>query len=646
MIVTMKKVSLVVQTKDKEEALEALAELGLVHLEDFQCTSPRVEALSAKKNRVTGAYHFLALYKPKEERETPPSLSDPEEATEAVIKVSEELQSLEDKDLSLKKEIAKLEPWGDFSPGDLELLAEKGCYIKLYTASPEQLKTLEDMADVVVFHRDKKGAAFAHISREPVALDDFTEFAVPSKSLGTLKAEQEALARQMAAAREKARSLYPLREILQAYMEDLDAELEYQVAAANALDEGDFTALLGYIPSDQAHKVQAWARQNSIAVAVTNPRKGDPIPTLIRNPRWLEIIRPVFNFLGTVPGYRELDISPFFLAFFILFFAMIFNDAAYGAIFFLGGVTVVLLNRWKQKRPPLTAWLFTCLGLATVIWGAVTGSWFGSPELIQGTFLEKLIVPPLVEGLPVYTPAGEYYKSLTGQDVIKLFCFIIALVHLSIAQVWNFLQALANRSLKAVAQFAWIGINFGLFYLVLSLVMYFDLDQALGTGNLIARLSLILILGGLGLVVIFGYQEGNFVRGLLGGLGGLMPTALGVISAFGDIISYIRLFAVGLAGAEIARSFNGMAADLLSGNTFIFGVLILVAGHALNFVLCSLGVLVHGVRLNMLEFSGRLGLEWSGHKYNPFRERESAAHAAKPEAQKLAPAAEGVQQRA
>jgi V/A-type H+/Na+-transporting ATPase subunit I len=150
-------------------------------------------------------------------------------------------------------------------------------------------------------------------------------------------------------------------------------------------------------------------------------------------------------------------------------------------------------------------------------------------------------------------------------------------------------------------------------------------------------LSLILILGGLGLVVLFGSQEGNFVKGVLAGLAGLLPTALGTVSAFGDIISYIRLFAVGLAGAEIAKSFNTMASGLLEGNTFIIGVLVLVLGHALNFILCSLGVLVHGIRLNMLEFSGRLGMEWSGQEYSPFKARQGEAYSVSPPGMRTKP---------
>lgn len=241
--------------------------------------------------------------------------------------------------------------------------------------------------------------------------------------------------------------------------------------------------------------------------------------------------------------------------------------------------------------------------------------------------MEKLIISQLTEGFRLYTPAGEFYKVLSGQDVIMLLCFIIAIFHLTIAQVWNFLLALSHRSLQALGQVGWMLVNFGLFYLVLDMVARFDLDQAFGTGDLVANISFIIIIVGLALIILFGSQKprGNFFKGLLGGLGDLPSTVLGSISAFGDIISYIRLFAMGLAGAEIARAFNNMAGDLLSGNTFIFGVLILLVGHTFNFVLCSLGVLVHGIRLKMLEFSGRLGIQWSGHEYDPFRFRRDAA---------------------
>ncbi|NLC51040.1 MAG: hypothetical protein GX764_01880 [Firmicutes bacterium] len=622
MIVKMKKTFMVIQAKDKEATLNSLRELGVLHLEDFQFSSPAVEAVTAERSRVAAAYHFLADFKSREEAS--PLFSDPREVTEKVLELCEALQEAEDKAISLAKEISDLEKWGDFDPEDFNLLASKGYCVKVYTAPQEQLEQVSDLkGDIVILQKGKVSVTFAVIAREPFSLENFEEFTLPAKSLSTLIAERKQLMMQIKGIKAEASRYHAARPLLKQYMDYLNAELEYEVARANVVEEGNLAAIVGYIPVDQVELVKTWAARQAIGIAITDPAEDDHVPTLIRNPRWLEIIKPVFNFLGTVPGYRELDISLFFLSFFILFFAMIINDAAYGAIFFLGGLGVVLFSKFNKRRHPLVAALFTCLGLATVVWGTLNGSWFGSPELIKGTFLEKLVYPPFIEGFSVYNPSGELYTVLTGQDVIKLLCFVIALIHLTIAQVWNFLQELANRSLKAVAQFAWIGINFGLFYLVLNMVMYFDLDQALGAGGLIGRVSLILILGGLGLVVLFGSQQGNFAKGILAGLGDLLPTALDTVSAFGDLISYIRLFAVGLAGAEIASSFNNMASGLLEGNTFIIGVLILVFGHALNFVLCILGVLVHGIRLNMLEFSGRLGMEWSGREFRPFKKRKT-----------------------
>lgn len=623
MIAEMKHVSMVVQTKDKELTLDALAELGLVHLEDFQYSSPEVDDALARKNRAETAYNFLTSLKNKNEL-TPSSL-EASEAVEEVLKLKDDLQAAMEQEAALEKQIAGLESWGDFDPADFIFLANKGYHLKIYTVFGGKIENLGDLEGyVVVLREDKKELVFAHLTREPVKLDDYEELNLPPQSLSAMREEKNKLETKIAKLTGKAQHYYGLLPALHAHLDELDSNLQYWIAKANTVDEGNLTAIVGYLPADETEAVQNWARQNSVALAITEPEALESVPTLIRNPRWLQIVEPVFKFMGTVPGYKELDISLVFLIFFTVFFAMIIGDAAYGSIFFLAGLSLVFYySKSKKEKPPLAVVLFTILGLATVIWGSMIGSWFGSPELIKDTFLEKLVIRQLTEGFSFYTPAGEFYKVLSGQDVIMLLCFIIAIFHLTIAQVWNFLRALAQRSLQALGQVGWMFINFGLFYLVLDMVARFNLDQALGAGGLVASVSFNIIIVGLVLIILFGSQKprGNFFKGLLGGLGDLPSTVLGSISAFGDIISYVRLFAMGLAGAEIAKAFNNMAGDLLSGNTFIFGVLILLVGHVFNFVLCSLGVLVHGIRLKMLEFSGRLGIQWSGQDYDPFRFR-------------------------
>jgi V/A-type H+-transporting ATPase subunit I len=131
-----------------------------------------------------------------------------------------------------------------------------------------------------------------------------------------------------------------------------------------------------------------------------------------------------------------------------------------------------------------------------------------------------------------------------------------------------------------------------------------------------------MILVGFLMVLFLSQQEGNFFKGLIKGLGGFITTFLNSISAFSDIISYIRLFAVGLAGIEIAKSFNAMAQGMMTNPAgIVFGIIVIVLGHGLNMAMSGLSVIVHGVRLNVLEFSNHLGLEWSGFSYKPFREQ-------------------------
>jgi V/A-type H+-transporting ATPase subunit I len=126
-------------------------------------------------------------------------------------------------------------------------------------------------------------------------------------------------------------------------------------------------------------------------------------------------------------------------------------------------------------------------------------------------------------------------------------------------------------------------------------------------------------------VILFGEQDSEitFIKGVLKGVGGAFTTFLDAISGFSNIISYIRLFAVGMSSFYIASSFNNLASPMLKGWTIPFGLIIIAIGHGLNLVMALLSVVVHGIRLNMLEFSGQLGMEWTGIEYNPFRVRIS-----------------------
>jgi V/A-type H+-transporting ATPase subunit I len=333
------------------------------------------------------------------------------------------------------------------------------------------------------------------------------------------------------------------------------------------------------------------AAENGWAVLIDDPSADDNPPTLIKNNAFVRLVQPLFNLLGTIPGYREYDISLSYLLFFSFFFAMIFGDMGYGMILLIVAVIAGSKAKKSSGKVPDGVLLLALLASTTSVWGFLTGSFFAISS--DHWFFQPKI--PFLE----------------SDQNIQWICFIVGASQISLAHLKNIKKELP--SLTALAQVGWLAMVIGLYFLVLNLV----LSQ---TQFPIPPFAIYLIGGGLGMYFIFVEQKGgNFFKNVGKGLANFLPTFLSAVSSFSDIISYIRLFAVGLAGAAIASSFNEMAAALPSGIVQILGGgLILLAGHGLNLAMNALSVVVHGVRLNLLEYAGHLGMEWSGYKYSPF----------------------------
>jgi V/A-type H+-transporting ATPase subunit I len=311
----------------------------------------------------------------------------------------------------------------------------------------------------------------------------------------------------------------------------------------------------------------------------------------VKNNAFVRLIQPLFNLLGTTPGYREYDISLSYLLFFSFFFAMIFGDAGYGAILFIGVLIFGIKSKKATGTIPDGILLLGLLSLATITWGVLTGSFFA-----------------IKSDHPFFQPKLAF---LGKEQNIKWICFIVGAGQIILAHLKNIKKALP--SLTALAQLGWLAMVVGLYFLVLNLVLS-------RTEFPVPSFAVYLIGGGLGMYFIFAEQKGgNFLKNVGKSFGNFLPTFLSAVSSFSDIISYIRLFAVGLAGSAIASSFNEMAGALPTGAVRIIGgALILLFGHGLNLAMNALSVVVHGVRLNLLEYAGHLGMEWSGYTYSPF----------------------------
>jgi len=593
MIVRMKKITILVSEKDREKFVSRLRKEGLLHVKHVQ--SPAHHEITFIEDKISVINKMInqlrPYYDPKlPDRRNPQREREHINAAGATTEECRGKRELESGLKKIKKQMQWYDVWGKFSPEDLEKIKEAGLNVKIYVITTHQYKDLDPGENYRIIKKEKGYVYLALISKDPEEGLPVKEETVPDKSYRKLEeAAKETQKRIDAAAdglRNRARSFQQLKNTLA----KLQKELEFQNVKFGMKEEGRFSYIQGFCPEKKLPRIISLAKKLKSGYLVEDPDDPDETPTLITNPKWIKIINPVFQFMNTLPGYKEFDISFPFLAFFSLFFAMLIGDAGYGVLFLVG--TFIARQRLK-KLPWEPFFLMYLLSIGTIVWGAITGTWFGAEKIQELPFLHALVIPNLSS------------FSDTNQDFIIHLCFIIGAVQLTLAHIMK--AARVINSLKALSDVGWIMIIWGMFFTAGTLI----------AGKHFPSLAVWLFAVGLVLTLFFSNPEKGILKGIPVTLVNL---PLSVIGSFSDIVSYIRLFAVGMATVIVAESFNNMALagginSILSG---LIAALILFFGHMLNIILGFMAVIVHGVRLNMLEFSGHLGMEWSGKKYKPF----------------------------
>lgn len=614
MIVPMKRVSLIVLAYEKRSALKALRKAGIVHVDEVSAKSERLEDIERSLQQMERSILVLQeLAAAENRRKNSVALMDENDVDdEEFAEVQSRLLWLLDHRRELDEQRQKtvverdrLQQWGDFSIQDLRMLHDQGMELTFYRTGKRELTKIPEDVRYLVLSRTKKQALIATVGRQLPDDAVAQKLLVGQKSLQELVETLESIDRKLAQITEE---LIALTAYVNCFLHQkrlLEQQLRFEQVHAG-MDEDDTVAWLsGYIPKGNVDLFREIAATHKWAYAMDDPSEDEHPPTQVKNSKWISIITPVFDILGTVPGYREYDISMWFLMFFSLFFAMIVGDAAYGVIFL---VAAILIQAKLHKANNAVILLYV-LSITSIAWGAVTGTWFGSSTILESVpFLQALVIPQISN-----YPNLFGLDANTAQNTVMQFCFIVGTLQLSLACAMNIHRKIGKRDISAVSDIGWLVMIDALYFLVLMLVVNASINvQAVGTAVGIGFL----------LVVLFGAQGPNipFMTGVAGGAANLFTTFLNSISAFSNIISYIRLFAVGMASLAIAQSFNNMASGLLQGFALPAGILVLVIGHGLNLVMALLSVVVHGVRLNLLEFSGQLGMEWTGFRYDPFRE--------------------------
>ncbi len=638
MIVPMKKVSLIIRGDKKDEALKKLRKLGIIHIEITEGSGERLALLQEQIALLESAIFTIGKKKNVEQIEV--SAAEALSVSTKVQALDEEKKQCQAERITLNLKLDRLKNWSDIDPSSISDLESKGYEISFYEMPKTEYESLTESVKTIRLDATKSTVRFM-LLRSNSADDEATisllnayRLALPQISTDEMKQRLCKLNIRIDEIEEQISSHACYIESIKRAIKTTAKEIEFETYATGMVDEEisseskqsiSVAYFKGYIEAENLDRLKQTAASNFWGLLVDDPCVDDNVPTKLKNNRFVSLIYPLTDFLGTVPGYFEYDISGWFLAFILIFFGIIFGDGGYGLLICAIAVIPIVKSLIVKKQISPTFLLVGLFGLSTVLWGTLTCTWFGlSPEQLPD-WLRNLSIPVISN---VYADKIWYpfwtngTAGLTTAQNLQILCFVFALVQLTVAHIKC---AIRNRkSLKVIGDIGSAIELIGMFYLVLSFVVngeVFSFSLVIG-GIPVGTMAIAFVVIGFILSFVFANYEGSVIKSILSSLTNIVSVLLGIFNLFSDIVSYIRLWAVGLAGAAISATVNELAGPLFGNFMFmILAIVLLVFGHGLNMILNILSVIVHGIRLNTLEFSSHLGMAWSGYKFKPFEEK-------------------------
>jgi V/A-type H+-transporting ATPase subunit I len=587
-IVALDKVTLIGHCHDKEAVLEGLQALGCLHLIPLTPEGAAVRG-SGPSKQARDALHFLAGAPQQRRQVTDNRRFNAGNVEARALELQRRLYALRNRRDFLATRIDNLAPWGDFEFPPLEQL--DGQRFWFFKVPHHEMKAVAKSGlRWQVVQRDERFAYVIVVSAtEPVGMPvaRVRTGAVPRHLLLEELEEVEVELEDVEAERI---SLTRWCTLFARSLDGLEDRSARAQAAAQTAESEPVFGLQAWAPRDRIDQLQAFAAEHTLAMETVQPEPDEEPPTLFSNAAPLRAGEDLVAFYMT-PSYWLWDPSSVVFLSFAVFFGMIVADAGYAALL---AVIVLLYRKRLGASEAGRRWrvMLSVLAAATSLYGILAGSYFG-------------VTPP-----PDSLPGRLHVLDLGNFTVMMALSVVIGALHVAYANLMNGLRY--PDWPRRLPPFGWaIAVLGGL---VTWGGMQTD-DTTLFNGGLAAM--------GVGLVLVAafaGYGEKPLVRAVRG------VTALtGVSGAFGDVLSYLRLFALGLASASLAAAFNDMAADVrqaLPGIGMLFALLILLLGHALNFLLSVASGFIHGLRLNVIEFF-KWGVQEEGNPYRPFVKKET-----------------------
>ena len=571
MIDRMSKYSFVLLSSGKEDFLRDIQSLGVVDI-------TRVEkALDERSSKLLGRI-----------AEQKKLIAEIEAGSDDTLKLYRESLA------ALRKEEAAQSVWGSW---DVEKLASLGISLHFYMTAAKLYDALwEESWAIQKVAEDKQSVWFV------IAGDNggfpLRELPAPLRPLDALKKDirelQATLDKYAASLEARKDGLPKLRAQLESDEEEL--ALAFASASAETAAEDTLTLFEGFAPqeNDEALAVEfdklpvVWFREK--ASVEDNP------PIRLKNNRFVRMFEVITDMYGR-PDYNEFDPTPYISIFFLLFFAMCMGDAGYGLVLAILGI-VLRRNRGLADIAPLV----TTLGIGTFVAGIVMHTFFG-------------VDISALSWIPGWMKAVMITGTIAGFEAQMVIALGVGIVHLSLAMILKTIYATRNRGFPG---------SLGIWGWTLLIVGGVAVGAVSLAGVIDAQLTkwIVIALGTLSGLGIFLLNDIH--RNPLANIGaGLWETYNTVTGLLGDVLSYLRLYALGLAGSMLGKAFNDIASMPLGDGSSPVGwiafLLIILIGHALNIAMCCLGAFVHPLRLNFLEFFKNAGYDGKGRNYNPIK---------------------------
>ena len=608
MITKMKKYDFLVYHAQYDDFLEKLREIGVLHIATLENNDKSCELLVEKfnlKKRIENNIDILYNKLDKNISLSQTSIHDFDEGMDLLAKSEALLSQLEQAKQALtiaEKEYERISAWGNFSIDQLKKIEETGYYVKLFTCPTRLYKPeWEEQFNAFVINELNNTTYFVTLTNDEKIEIEAEQFDINNSDSTIATANYE-----------EAKKLYntQFEEIKEfavnninnlKYLSLLITEIiDIDKVKLNTIKAADDTVMVleGYCPIDTESTLLDFLQKNDIYYEVNDPKAEDNVPIKLRNNRFTKLFEPLTGMYG-LPNYNEFDPTPILGPFFLLFFAMCMGDAGYGLILILFGIGVIT-KKIKIEMFEGLGPIITVLGVGTTVIGFFLGTFFGI-DLSTVSWLPDSVKGILLKG------------ELMGFDIQMVAAIIIGIFHICLAMVVKAIcYTKQSGIMNNLSTWGWLILILG--GIITAILTISNAISIEATKYMIIAIGIISALG----IFIFNNIKRNPLINIGAGLWDTYNMITGILS---DVLSYIRLYALGLAGAMLGQAFNQLGFMVLGDDPIFIQylpfIIIVLIGHTLNIALSSLSAFVHPLRLTFVEYFKNLGYEGNGEKYSP-----------------------------